>query len=291
MVLNLYSYLTLRIKIFLMRYLEKMFFHNQKRIIKKAIVSEKEILIVLSIGKVGSSSLYASLKKIKPFALILHLHTLTEAGIQKQRNYYLNSHRKSVPFHLIQSQAFLECMPLIQHKIKLITLIREPISRELSSIFQDTFNFSRSKKLDNHLFRNIINDKVKLLMQRLPEETWFEEEIYNNFQINVFDRVFNSEKGFVSYVGDKVELLLFRLDDLERVFEDGISSFLSIDSSMTLVHKNDSEGKFYVSTYKTLSQEVKLSKEEMIEILNSKFIRHFYSDKKDLIIRQWQVKR
>ncbi len=144
-----------------------------------------------SIGKVGSSTFYNSIKKSKSIKIpIYHIHSLAKEKIAVQKKYYKNSKRKSIPMHLIQSSVISEALKSYSGKLYIFTLIREPISRELSSIFQDSFNFTKQRNLNIDLIEKVITSKIKDLVEELPEYAWFTKELNEVFDIDVFELPF-----------------------------------------------------------------------------------------------------
>ena len=122
-----------------------------------------ETILVFSIGKVGSSSIYNSIKKAKSINIpIYHIHSLSQEQIVVQKKYYKNSNRKSLPMHLIQSSVISDALKNYKGKVYIFTLIREPISREISSVFQDSFNFTKQRNIRGDVIEKVIDDKIKM---------------------------------------------------------------------------------------------------------------------------------
>ena len=118
---------------------------------------------MFSISKVGSSSIYNSIKKAKSINIpIYHIHSLSQEQIVVQKKYYKNSNRKSLPMHLIQSSVISDALKNYKGKVYIFTLIREPISREISSVFQDSFNFTKQRNIRGDVIEKVIDDKIKM---------------------------------------------------------------------------------------------------------------------------------
>lgn len=107
-------------------------------------------------GKVGSSSIYESLSSSlshKPY----HIHTLNPDRIRKQKDRQ-NSKNLKIENHLFDSEAVIKNYLNQNKHLKIITLIREPISRNIAAYFQnlDIFHKSNDKFKKSH----IVNDKT-----------------------------------------------------------------------------------------------------------------------------------
>ena len=64
------------------------------------------LIIILTPGKVGSSSVYKSLKR--EYKSVFHLHNFTVKSVERSISYNLNSNRKYAPLHLIVSKYLLK---------------------------------------------------------------------------------------------------------------------------------------------------------------------------------------
>lgn len=111
---------------------------------------EKQTVLIYQMGKVGSSSIYQSLAQsddFKPY----HIHTLNQITIQKIKE---RSKLKGLKIeqHIYDSEhilgKFFEQTP--QDKLKIITLVREPISRNIAAYFQNLDVYHSNNKV----FRN-----------------------------------------------------------------------------------------------------------------------------------------
>lgn len=88
-------------------------------------------------GKVGSSSIYQSLARSKNFKPY-HIHTLNEITIQKIKERSKSKGLK-IEQHIKDSEYILQnyFSRTQKEKIKIITLVREPISRNIAAYFQN----------------------------------------------------------------------------------------------------------------------------------------------------------
>ncbi len=155
-------------------------------------------IIILTPGKVGSSSIYSTLKK-KASNPVFHIHNLSEEGIENSINTHLHSDRKSKPLHLIVSNLLKEKLSNYNDKTYIITIIREPISREISSFFQNTEFYkevleNKRLEIDTEKAFQILNKKFESDICKQLED-WFNLEIKGNFEIDVFSKPFDYDKN------------------------------------------------------------------------------------------------
>ncbi|GAA4826801.1 putative capsular polysaccharide synthesis family protein [Algivirga pacifica] len=284
------SYYKRKLRIFISKNFEPQILKFEKRRITKLLENKKEIVLIYSIGKVGSSSVYSSIKSSEVNIPTFHLHSLAPERIEEQKEYYRSGVRNSVPFHLIQSTAMLEALKSYNGKIYLLTPIREPISRELSSIFQDSFNFSNSKDDLKNDLSSTVNDKVKDLVSELPEYEWFERELKQVFNIDIFDVNFDfdPDQGYLYQTYDNLDFCLVRAENLNQSFRDITKKMFGEHNSISLSSANEASDKFYNTSYIEIKKEISLDEEQLEKVVNSSFIQKFYPDFISNIRRKWQ---
>jgi len=284
---NQIDFLKSRSKIFIVRNFEKTIVKIERIRIKKKMLKSNSLLLIHTIGKVGSSSVYSSLQGTIHGNNMYHFHALNENRIKKEEAYYRSSLKRSIPYHLIKSKIVSELLKEYKGDIKIFSLIREPITRELSSIFQDSFNFSSSINLINEDMQDVINDKIEQMSKELPEIEWFDKEIQSNFGINVYDSDFDVEKGYQFYENGKAKLLLMRIDSLNDRFNEACQLFFSDTQTFYLEKDNISDDKFYNDSYRSMTKKCEISDKQLNGIINSKFVHKFYHDKITKIKDRW----
>lgn len=243
---------------------------------------KKPPILILTPGKTGSQSVYYTLKRKFKNYHVFHVHNLSDTGIKKSIEAHLSSKRGSVPLHLIVSQILNDKLKDYDGAIKIITLVRDPISRSISSIFQNIDMYS--EKITNKYLE--INEKV--LLDNLRKniffsadqlEDWVYREIETNLYINVLNEDGFPDKGFKIYSKNKVELLLMRMEDLDHCFKDAIKGFLNLNKSVELCNYNVSEKKYYKTQYTQIKEKLLLTEVDIRKVFSSKYMKTFYSDR------------
>lgn len=273
------SYCKRKVKILISKYFEKYILKIEELKIHSIFNKNQRIIIIYSIGKVGSSSIYNSLKKSKVTNIpVFHVHALNELRLEEQKEYYRNSKRGSVPFHLIQSTAISKELKFYKGQIFVINLLREPIAREMSSVFQDSFNFSNSIKANDEQLRRAIRLKFDAMLINLPENEWFERELKSVFEIDILKKGINVNKGYYVDSINQVKFGLVRVEDLSNVYPVFMQKMFGADFNIPLVVANEAKDKFYNEGYKKLVNELNVTEEEFNIIAGSTFFKKFYSD-------------
>lgn len=247
-------------------------------------------VIILTPGKVGSASVYYTLKK-ELNNPIFHIHQYSDVGIEKSIQEHLSSNRKSKPLHLIVAKLLKSKMKAYKGDVYIITIIREPISREVSGFFQNT-EFFKSEIEDENLV--IDENKAQKLLSKIFEtdiiqklEDWFEREINENFGIDLFSKEF-PEKGYLISNNGSYKHLFMKMEFLDSVFSKAIQEFFQIENSnLSLSNENIAEDKFYAESYQSIKKKLKLTELQVMEVVSSNFFQKYYKNETEKVINRW----
>ena len=211
---------------------------------------------VYQMGKVGSTSIYRSLK---------HQYS----GVVLQTHDFSQQHKNPKVERLYQ-WTIVEAKPL-----KVISLTREPIGRNVSAFFQ---NFKRDLGIPYADSHYSIEELKALFLAKNRHEvplTWFDRNILTNFGIDVYAAPF-PENGIATYSRNNIELLVMRLEIADSEKVSAIKKFLGLDE-FELQNKNIGGEKDYSATYREFSSRVKFSSDYIEQMCRSKYFNHFYS--------------
>jgi len=202
--------------------------HLQNNLYFDENLKQNPPLIIYQMGKVASQSIFYSLKQIYP-GVVLNTHTFSYDD-------------KDLRIRKIYEYCVLNSQPL-----NIISLIREPIGRNLSAFFQ---NFERDTGIQ-YRNSNLSMDKLReLFIENYNHDIplkWFEENIRINFGIDVFSDNF-PEFGFFAYTKRNYRLLVLRSELDDEVKRFAIMDFLDI-TEFTIDKRNISSSKEYAETY------------------------------------------
>ena len=82
--------------------------------------------------------------------------------------------------------------------------------------------------------------------------------------------------GYKIYSGPRLDLLLIRLEDLNRCHRQAFKEFLGLDE-FTLLRANEGTEKHYGEIYRRFTEEVKFPPAFLDKMYSMKYVRHFYS--------------
>jgi Putative capsular polysaccharide synthesis protein len=252
-----------------------------------------EPIINYQMGKVGSSTVQASLEARNPGCPVYHVHFLNPrrvSELESQRRKYFATGRYGYLRRSWLYQFLLEEIQRQRRHWKLITMVREPIARNISTFFEnldvkvepgstlykvrsDYYGFDIDVDLNN------VEPLTELFFDRLVHERplrYFDDEVKTVFGIDVFASEFPQQEGYQILKGGNADLLVIRLDDLDRCAEQAFSDFLGIDG-FRLRQTNVGGEKNYAPLYKEFQRKICLPQDYIERMYTSRYARHFYS--------------
>ncbi|MBD3377128.1 hypothetical protein GF406_19015 [candidate division KSB1 bacterium] len=252
-------------------------------------------VIVFTAGKVGSSTVYSSLKNALPQSSLFHLHFLSEKGIEQAKLFFKRNNAK-IPDHLIIA-GFLsrKIRKQFDHvNWKIITLVRDPIAQELSSVYQ------MADRVNSDLFskdsKSALLEQIQYLKNRFScfEETnnsiinWFDRELKSCFGIDVYKYAFNHKDGYQIISQNNVKVLIIRLESMDTCFNRAIKQFLKIDEPIIQLNSNFADQKWYNAQYKFVKNNLAITKRVCDKYYTTRYVQHFYTrDMIQALIEKW----
>jgi hypothetical protein len=213
-------------------------------------------VLVYQMGKVGSSSLGKSLAHAR-------------AGISVNTHDFGPQHHKWLVRRLYRA-VIDEGVPL-----DIISLIREPIGRNVSAFFE---NYERDTGVQYRKSDLSVPELRELFLSNyrhdLPLE-WFENHIEDRFGIDVYQTPF-PESGFATFVSGRVRLLVVKAEIPDADKEVAISDFLDLHP-FKLKRANVGDLKMYAERYRAFRQKVRLPATYVDRMCSSRYFTHFYS--------------
>lgn len=214
-------------------------------------------ILVYQMGKVGSVSVQVALR---------------QKGLRTTHAHWMNNEEGEFP----TSKASLvkEIQEGKRGKWKVITTVREPMARNISAFFQrieDYWPTYRTYKYDPKM----VNAFIDKYNHRWPH-IWFQTELMPVFGIDIFKQFFFPEKGYAIYKVEQGEILVIRLEDLDKLAEKVFKKFLNI-SGVKMVKTNTGTRNRLAKMYLDFQQYAKFSKDFLDEIYGDIYVQHFYS--------------
>ncbi len=240
-------------------------------------------ILVWQMGKVGSSSILTSLKHAVGQSPLFHIHLLSDTMLKKGELYKKSKIQGNRAYlrNVCMRKILISSMKAGQ-KWKIISLVREPVGRNLSSFFQNLDLFYSDKVLQNTNFSNLsVDNLIETFLNKFDHNRpleWFDEEIKELLGLDVFLEGFPASRGYKTYTGENFDLLLLRMEDLNEIASEAFPPFLGLPS-FELISKNVGSDKTYANKYREVKKQIAFSGEYLDRCYNSKYAQHFYTDK------------
>jgi len=239
-------------------------------------------VVVHQMGKVGSESVYASLRGSNLDLPVFHTHFMNPETVRKVTEYYAEKNAPPVDHLIVSRHLYRKFETENRFPWKLVSMVRDPVAREISSFFQNLpllypdlyrkmliFPKSAHEELLDLFLQTGLNGKYY--------ETWFDTEVKEVFGIDVFSTPFSGEKGYGIYKGEKAELLVMRLESLDRTAAIALDEFLGV-KSIQLIRKNEGGDKRYARAYTHFIEASVFPDTFINRMYDSRVTHHFYTD-------------
>jgi len=244
--------------------------------VTKAFLKNSTTVLVYQPGKVGSLTIAGSLSAI---------------GISNNHVHRLNIDTKEYNDENIIKYVH-ECRNVLStshRSVKIITLVREPVSQYLSLCFQImdgigiNIVISPGDSLMN-TFVKIANEKTVYNQQF----EWFDLELKDVFGIDIYDHPFDRKKGYSIIKKNNIEVLVMKLEKLNEL-EEVIGEFVCAPH-FKLVNSNENDNKLYKYLYKNVKETIKLPREFYTHYYEGNhYMDHFYTpEEKAEFWKKWE---
>lgn len=252
-------------------------------------------VLVYQMGKVGSTSITEALREAG-YRRVYQLHFLNPSNMAESEAVYrtLFPRLKRLDRHLINSfyvRGLIE-KPTVGERWKILTLIREPMARNVSAFFQNMdLEFDPEERVINRAggreWSGQLDDLIDLFLEDFQHQStsrWFDDEIKYVFGVDVLGEPFDMERGFKIYDGRNADVLLIKYERLNEVMADALTEFLGI-TNVSLGSQNKAEDKYYSAQYRAFLESGNLPQWYLDKLYGSRTIRHFYSEEEILQFR------
>ncbi len=249
-------------------------------------------ILIWQPGKVGSSSVFRSLTEMGTRCIHIH-HLAANVNLNVRENSIWD---KPQLYQKLSkggdiSSSFLHD----SEKMKIISLVRDPIERSVSQYFQffqidgyfiydagyDDSDLNVYQKIANHMEQGIKIGECGSMFE------WFNHEIKAALDLDVYQHNFDKERGYQIIRQNNVELLLIKtekLNDCQKVIEEFVEA-----KNFKLVNDNIGNQKPYKFVYDEIKKSIQIP-EHIINFYykGNKAMDHFYTEEeKQNFIRKW----
>ena len=163
---------------------------------------------------------------------------------------------------------------------KVISLVREPVARNISAFFQGIEQYYPDYK-EYEYKEDVLEYFLQDYNHQWPE-LWFDEEIMDVFDFDLFSTDFNRSQGYQIYEVERGEILMIRLEDADRVVPEAMEEFLGIED-VKMARSNDfvkrHNGTRVGKIYEGFLEMAEFPEDFLDEMYDMRYAKHFYSKK------------
>lgn len=244
----------------------------------------QEPILIFTMAKVGSSSVYQSLKKQSEIPCF-HIHSLSKEEeleairICKEKGVYPGSR---TPVFALHKHIFEKQKPY-----KVISLFRNPIERNLSAFF-DAFEIHMGMPASS--FKGNMKDIEEAFYQKLDHsycKDWFDVRFKQGIGVDVYEYAFAKAEGHSIIQSNDTDILLLKntLDD--KLKSKLVGDFCGVDH-FKLTNVNITDAKKEASLYSEFKSYIRFPKSYLDSQLESKYVNHFFTkEEKEALYEKW----
>lgn len=246
-----------------------------------------DTIVVLQPGKVGSTSIAKSLEKAKLH--YIHLHSLSFGN-------WLNPdiHNSYGIWHQWEKSPIEKLGSVHQsQKIKIISLVRDPIGRSIADYFEGLG--SEYSKYDSDKNFNLYQEINKFIEKEARVGKfgyifeWFNQEIKGFFGIDVYKYRFDKEKGYQIICKDNIEILLIKMEKMNDC-QEVLGQFVEVED-FKLERGNVGNKKLYKFAYEEAKKNIKIPKNILdFYYIGNEAMDYFYTEEeKQEFSKKWTI--
>ncbi len=191
-------------------------------------------LLVFQLPKCGSKTLHEALKRAAGSVPVHHAHALSAQAAERydalQREFPGTDKYAAKGERLRRLAASIAA---IDARIAVVTTVREPVARAVSAFFH-TLPRRHPELIDPGAHPGDVSSRLQAaLLERLDfwlaqSTRWFDEELRPLTGLDVCARDFPWDQGHARHASPRAELLLLRLEDLDRVAPAALGRLLGL---------------------------------------------------------------
>lgn len=267
-----------------------------KIVISKACFLNKCIILVYQQGRVASTSVFESLKLSGISCPIFHVHYLSSDNIDKIKRKMISNGK--IDRNIILSEMLNKQFKknTFNNKIKIITIIREPVGLMLSLFFLNFTNEAGNAYGEDEFYKKNILDRIYNIfinddIDNWDACNWFTIEFQKSTGINIFNHKFNTSDQYFLVKESGIEVLILKFEEISDGFNHGIPVFTGIEKNRAILqysnpHKDNTSKELHDYVINNLKLPVSICK----KIYSCKYVKHFYSQQLiDSFIRRWSM--
>ncbi|MEM0986152.1 MAG: putative capsular polysaccharide synthesis family protein [Pseudomonadota bacterium] len=237
--------------------------------------------IVYTMGKVGSSAISAA---IRQSGRVVHdIHTLNDDALLAGMRKALDKGQFPNP-HICVSMAWKSREISVPQRCVYISLVRDPIARNISAYFQNLGTFIDTLEAGTD---SEAEDLFVDFMDRYPHffpVKWYEREYAQHLGIDVFQGRFRHQAGY--QLSHHERIVIFKTDTPDEVKSSVLTRVLGFTVDVRPTHA--SADKDYADDYDAVRSLARFEPALLDRVYGSAFVKHFWeSDAIEQMRAKW----
>jgi hypothetical protein len=259
------------------------------------LTAQRKPIYILQMGRVGSVSVFTAVKaayqEISLDVPVYHKHYISSFDLIVERiQADLEDPAPALQFDRQLRDTLLNNIQAGQ-PIKIISLVRDPVARNVSTFFYALPQFIpdwKEKEAQQLLFASELNAIFERKQHFIQTAlNWFDEQIKDAVGLDVYAVPFDKTRGWQVYKQGLIELLVLRMEDLQRTGEDTLRKFLNLPH-LKMVKVNTGEEREAYELYRRFLTHP-ISQEYLEMTYSTKLARHFYTvEEIEQFIHRWR---
>lgn len=266
------------------------------KILMNHVRNDDDLILVHQMGRAASMTLTNTIRSMKLGQPVFHTHWLNTDSV-KERVDRINAWKNTGlgPLNVRVSEILA---PEIEKRLEarqwqLVSVIREPVARNVSAFFLDIDRFFNDFH-NRYQKGNISLDHMqKVFLDEFPHQMpldWFEKEVEKPFGINVFEANYDEDKGYTIAKKGNVSLLVIKLDKLDNCYKSAFHEFFGKEPER-LVNTHVTSASNLAPIYKEFITNAHFPDSYLDRMYDCRYARHFYSEKEIESFREkWSSK-
>ncbi|WP_446371922.1 putative capsular polysaccharide synthesis family protein [Coleofasciculus sp. G3-WIS-01] len=241
-------------------------------------------------GKVASSSICQSLKSANITQPLYQVHTLNREWIQKKwrtiKLYKAYNNRPVIDQDFLISTYISDHLDqILNRKLKIISIVRDPLQRNISDFFQNIEQYfpNFAQRFSSGQLR--IDDIIETFWDNQGAwgvdyaKRWFNRELKAVLGIDVMAVQFPKDKGYVviQHPDKNIEILLVKFESFNQCLERSLCDFFGL-KQIQIKLANVSQKKDYYQAYKEFQGLIRFPKDYLDNIYRNPLMYQFYTE-------------
>lgn len=250
-------------------------------------------VLVYTMGKVGSSTVFESLKQARISPLSYHVHFLTPANLERiQKKYESSGNSMATGVKLrsllsgnlnhLSSSKILSSLHLGKSSY-IVTLVRDPIDTFLSHVLQNPkthrpFLLNNDGKLSESAVKRYVRESLSSFSDEGDYiSNWFDDEFSVYCGIDVYAHPFDRPSGF-SIIREKPwNVAIVALEKLSASLPMAINELFGKPYNIQIINRNIRTNTRDRDAYLKVKEELSVPAECLQRIYATRYARHFFS--------------